>query len=264
MQGLDDTAFRQLQTGNRRAIKINVLDVAASGDIYRLRQQRAVPDIDGPQQLVVAQIQFRQIPVGIRCAGITDLQALQFHGFGEIRVTNHQAGKVSDRGKLGCAVDIDFCVVHVIQRARQRGLGISGRACLHQIGTVLNRRIDVSVRLHRDICLGVPTDGDDIRQAVTGIVLGVDITEAVIEPPLPLFCLGPLQHGQVGGVALLHQRSQVFKPGILIEDRLRPLSLMLFKHLLDLFIRNSAGRPESLVHGFHLIKKGSSHVLPKN
>ena len=79
MQCLDDTALWQIQTGNRRTIKIDVLDVSASGDIYRLRQQRAVPDIDGPQQLVVAEVQFRQVPIRVGCAGITDLQALQFH-----------------------------------------------------------------------------------------------------------------------------------------------------------------------------------------
>ena len=36
MQCLDDTALRKIQTGDRRAIEIDVLDIRATGQIYCL------------------------------------------------------------------------------------------------------------------------------------------------------------------------------------------------------------------------------------
>ena len=87
---------------------------------------------------------------------------------------------------------------------------------------------------------------------------------SLVKPPLALLGFRPLEHGEIGGVALLHQRREVFEPCVLVENRLRPLALMLLEHTLDFFIRKRTGGAKPLIHRFHLVKERRAHILPQH
>ena len=231
MKRFQNAAVGQLDTGHRRPFKVQMLDVCTAGHIHSLLEIRAVADIQRPQQGVVAQVQFSQVAVGVAVLRITDLQALKPGSHGEIRVAHHQPGKVADGLKLAGTVDINLGVVHIGQRTGQRVCHIAVRPLLYQIGAVLHRRVDIRIRRDGNIILGVSTKGHHIGQGIPGIVLGVQIAESVIQPPLSLLGLGALQHGEIAGRVLLHQGLEVLEIGILVEHRFGPLCLMLLKPL---------------------------------
>ena len=231
MQGFQNTAVGQLDTRHRCPLKVKMLNVGAAGHIHSLLEVRAVADIQRPQQGVVAQVQFGQVAVGVAVCRIADLQALEPGGHGEIRVAHHQPGKVADGLKLTGTVDINLGVVHIGQWTGQRVCHIAVRPLLHQIGAVLDGCVDVRIRRDGNIILGIATEGHHIGQGIPGIVLGVQVAEAVIQPPLSLLGLGALQHGEVAGGVLLHQGLEVLEVGVLVEHRFGPLCLMLLKPL---------------------------------
>ena len=61
----EDAAVRELKAGDGSTVKEHVLNVAASRDIDGLRQGRAVPNINRPEQLVVAEVQFFQVSIAL-------------------------------------------------------------------------------------------------------------------------------------------------------------------------------------------------------
>lgn len=73
VQRLDDAALRKIQTGDRRAIEIDVLDIRAARQIYSLLKHRAISDIDRTQKLIITKIQLRQVSVAVGFSFIADL-----------------------------------------------------------------------------------------------------------------------------------------------------------------------------------------------
>ena len=264
MQVFQNTAVGQLDTRHRRPFKVKMLNVGAAGHIHSLLEVRAVAGIQRPQQGVVAQVQFGQVAVGVAVCRISDLQALKPGGHGEIRVAHHQPGKVADGLQLTGTVDINLGVVHIGQRTGQRVCHVSVGPLLHQIGAVLHRSVDICIRRDGNIILGVATEGHHIGQGIPGIVLGVQIAEPVIQPPLSLLCLGALQHGKVAGCVLLHQGLEVLEVGILIEHCFGPLRLMLLKPLFRHGEGQRAIGAQLLVHGLDVLIECLPDINPQD
>lgn len=111
---------------------------------------------------------------------IADLQLLKPGSHGEVRIANHQPGEVANRLQLTGAVDVDLGVVHIGERAYQGVCLIPICPLLYQIGAVLHGGVDIHIRRDSNIVLGVAAKRHHIGQSIPGIVLGVQITEAVI------------------------------------------------------------------------------------
>ena len=103
-----------------------------------------------------------------------------------------------------------------------------------------------------------------IGQGIPGIVLGVQIAETVIQPPFSLLGLGALQHGEVAGRVLLHQRLEVFKVGVLIEHRFGPLCLMLLKPLFRHGEGQRAIGTQLLIHGLDVLIECLPDINPQD
>ena len=267
MQHSEHTAVGQRHTGDLGAIEIHLFNARATGQIHGFlvagSKAGAVADIQLLQQLVLAQIQRLEVSVGVILGGVAQDELLQLGGIDELGIAHPERRKIAHIGKLRCGINIDFRIVHIVEGALHDVGFVSLCSGLHQIGTIFHCGIHVSVWRDRDIRLGIATQGDDIGQRVTGIVLGVDIPEAVIQPPLSLLCLGAKKHRKISRRALLLQWSQVLEPGILIEDGFRPLGLMLLKCLLDLVIGDHPGGAKSLIHGPQLFREHLPQVLPE-
>lgn len=111
---------------------------------------------------------------------IADLQLLKPGSHREISVAYHQPGEVANGLQLTGTVDINLGVVHIGQRTGQRVCHIAVCPLLHQIGAVLHGGVDIRIRRDSNIVLGVAAKRHHIGQSIPGIVLGVQITEAVI------------------------------------------------------------------------------------
>ena len=148
-----------------------MLQIAAAGEVDGLREVRAIAHINRPQQFIVTQIQLGHVAVGVGLGRIAQLQPLELQRLGEVRIADHQAGQVTHVRQLGSAVDINLSIIHVIQWARQRAWIVSRSPRLHEIRAVLDAGVHVSVRRNHDVRFRIATDCDNVRQAVTGVVL---------------------------------------------------------------------------------------------
>ena len=98
----------------------------------------------------------------------------------EFRITNLQATQVADRLNLARRVNINLSVVHIGKRTGQRVASASKCAHLLKITAVLDASVDVGIRLDRDVCFGIASQGYNVAQAVTRIILGVHVAESVV------------------------------------------------------------------------------------
>lgn len=159
MQGFQNAAVGQLDTGHRRPLKVQMLDVCTAGHIHSLLEVRTVADIQRPQQGVVAQVQFGQVAVGVTVCRITDFQALKPGGHGEIRIAHHQPGKVADGLKLAGTVDINLGVI-------QDGVGDYIRTAQSGIITMTTDTYPVLRRIMAIYHLSGDNCGDDSVQRI--------------------------------------------------------------------------------------------------
>ena len=267
MQHSEHTAVGQRHTGDLGAIEIHLFNARAAGQIHGFlipgSKAGAVAHIQLLQQLVLAQIQRLKVAVGVILGGVAQDQLLQLGGVDKLRIAHTKRRKIAHIGKLRCGINIDFRIVHIVEGALHHVGLVSLCSGLHQVGAVLHCGIHIGIRGDGNVGLGIATQSDDIRQRVTGIVLGVDIPKTVIQPPLSLLGLGAKEHGQIGCGALLLQWSQVLEPRILIEDGFRPLGLMLLKCLLDLVIGDHPGGAKGLIHGPQLFREHLPQVFPE-
>ena len=119
---------------------------------------------------------------------------MEFCGHREIGEADFKTAQVSYGRQLRSAVDVDFCIVDSCQRVDKRCGNVPLAALGHKVRAVLDRGINVGIRRDRDIRLGVATDLDKVTQSIARVVLGVDVAEAVVQPPLSLFSLTALRH----------------------------------------------------------------------
>ena len=264
MQRLDDAAVRQGAAGDGRTVEVHRFQPRAPAQIHRLGQVRAVSHIDGLHQHIVAQIQLRQVRVGVGARAVAQLQALELGRHAEFRIAHLQTAQVPDVLDLACGIHIDLRVVHIVQRALQLIAAAPQRPGLHQIAAVLHRGVDVRIWRHRDVALGIATQGDHIRQAVPGVVLAVHVPEPVVQPPLPLLRLAALEHPQIGADAVGEQRLQILEVAVLVEDGLRPLLLVGLKPGLRVRVAQLPLAPQRLVHAHQLRAESLTQVLPEN
>ena len=71
VQGFEDAAYRQEQTGYPGAIKVYMLQIGASGYVHGLREVWAVTHVQCPEEYVVAQMQVRQVGVAVALRGVS-------------------------------------------------------------------------------------------------------------------------------------------------------------------------------------------------
>ena len=171
VQRLQNAAVGQFQTGDGCAVEVDMLQIAAAGEVNGLCQVGAIAHIDSPQQFIVTEVQLGHVTVGVCLGRIAKFQPLELERLGEICVADHQAGQVTHVRQLGSAVDINLSVVYVVQRARQCAWIVSRGSRLNQIGAVLDAGVHVGIRRDGDVRLCIAADCDNIRQAVTGVVL---------------------------------------------------------------------------------------------
>ena len=259
-------AVGQLHAGDGRAVKIHVFDADAAVDVHALHvagaQAGTAPHVQRAQQGVIAQVQLLQVAVVIAGPAVAQLDAAQLRGHAKVGKAHLQAAEVAHAGQLTGRIDINFGVVHVVQRAHQCVGRIAHAPRLHQVAAVFHTGINVGVGRHGHVGLGIAAQLDHVGKRVAGVVLAVHVAETVVQPPLALFGLAALEHGQVCAAAVLDQGGQVLKPGVLVKDGLAPFGLVLLKGGFHPAVGQHAGAAQGLIHGLDFAGEGVAQVAP--
>ena len=261
MQHFDGRAVRQVNTCNAGAVEVDVLEVDTLREVDGLCKVRAVPDIDILQKRKVTDVQLCEVRIRVPGGVRADLEVGQSFAGREVSEADHVTGNVADVEQLGRGVDVSLSVVDIVKRTHESCRHVPLAAGLNEDRTEFDTRVDVRVRRQRDIRLCVATKRDRVRQGVARVELGVEIPKSVVQPPLPLFGLGALQHGEVGRVAVVDQRVDVLELRVFIEDCFRPLLLMSFEERFDCLV-GQATSAEVEVHRSDFYREGVSKVVP--
>ena len=132
-------------TGNTRAISIELGQTGASGQTNRFLQVRHVLQVQMFQQSVITNSEVGHVRILIAAHTGTNFQLGQLNTVAEVNIARIKARDITNALNDRSVIDINFSIVHCGDGAFNR-VGLSALAThLHRVGAVQNRDIGISV-----------------------------------------------------------------------------------------------------------------------
>ena len=261
-------------TGNTRAVSIELGQAGASGQTNRFLQVRHVLQVQMFQQSVVADSEIGHVRILIAAHTGTNFQLGQLNTVAEVNIAGIEARDITNALNDRSIIDINFGIVHCGDGAFNC-IGLSALAThLHRVRSVQNRDIGISVGcdMERAVRLHASPVGRSI--AANGhIIAGCDRTGILrchvfflITLELPtLMTLVAMHHGQIaGGVdSGIFVGAEVFAPHI-HDPKLFGLHILIILELLQNTGRTPCQRILTVAeHRCHLIGEQITQFAPQ-